>query len=176
VTNGVIFLLQDAHVGDNSLVDRGVPTGEAIDQGEIWRPLSSLLVHPGGRVHLGINTALLVAVGGAAERELGRNKFVLAYFGAGFAANAARYALGGRTGGGASAAIFAVAGAGLASWFHRSGRARQSDVQPSSPSLVARSSQRRQATTTCSHWASAERSGTRQRTQRAVTDSRWSRV
>lgn len=128
VLNGAIFLLQEAHVGDETLVDLAAPAGEAIDQGEIWRPLSSLLVHPGGLVHLGINTALLAAVGGLAERELGRNKFVVTYFSAGFATNAVRYALGGRTGGGASAAIFAVAGAALASRLHRCGRARESDV------------------------------------------------
>lgn len=126
--NGSVFLLQEAHVGSERLVDLAVPTGAAIDRGEIWRPLTSLLVHPGGLVHLGVNTALLAAVGRPAERELGRNKFVATYFGVGFATNAARYGLGGRTGGGASAAIFAVAGAAVASWLHRSGRSGQSDV------------------------------------------------
>lgn len=128
VLNGAIFLLQDAHVGDESLVDLAVPAGDAIDRGEIWRPLTSLFVHPGGLVHFGINTALLAAVGGVAERELGQNKFVATYLGAGFATNAVRYGLGGRTGGGASAAICAVAGGAVASWLHRSGRSRQSDV------------------------------------------------
>lgn len=128
VLNGAVFLLQDIQVGNEALVDLAVPTGAAIDQGEIWRPLTSLLVHPGGLVHLGINMALLAAVGGSAEREIGRNRFVVTYFGVGFATNAVRYALGGRTGGGASAAIFAVAGAALGSWLHRSGRAPQSDV------------------------------------------------
>lgn len=126
--NGAVYLIQDARIGDESIVDLAMPTGAAIDQGEIWRPLTSLVVHPGGLVHLGINTALLAAVGGPAERELGRHKFMATYFGAGFATNALRYALGGRTGGGASAAIFAVGGAALASWLHRSGRVRQSDV------------------------------------------------
>ena len=128
VVNGAIFLLQDAQVGDEALVDRAVPAGEAIDRGEIWRPLTSLLVHPNGLVHLGINTALLAGVGGPGERELGRTRFLVTYFGAGFATNAVRYGLGGRTGGGASAAVFAVAGAAVASWLHRSGRARQSDA------------------------------------------------
>lgn len=126
--NGAIFLLQDARVGGKTLVALALPTGAAIDDGEIWRPLTSLVVHPGGLVHLGINTAFLAAVGGPAERELGWSRFVVTYFGGGFATNAVRYALGGRKGGGASAAILAVAGAALAGWLHRSGRARQSDA------------------------------------------------
>lgn len=126
--NGAIYLIQDERLGDEAIVDLAVPTGAAIDQGEIWRPLTSLLVHPGGLLHLGINTALLAAVGGPAERELGRNKFIATYFGAGFGTNAVRYALGGRSGGGASAAIFAAGGAALASWLHRSGCARQLDA------------------------------------------------
>lgn len=74
--NGTIFLIQDARIGGQAIVDLAVPTGAAIDQGEIWRPLTSLLVHPGGVVHLGINAALLAAVGGPAERELDRNRFI----------------------------------------------------------------------------------------------------
>lgn len=126
--NGAIYLIQDARIGGQAIVGLAVPTGAAIDTGEIWRPLTSLLVHPGGAVHLGINAVLLAVVGGPAERELDRTKFIATYFCAGFATNALRYGLGGRTGGGASAAIFAVAGAALASWLHRSGHCRQSDA------------------------------------------------
>jgi membrane associated rhomboid family serine protease len=126
--NGAVYLVQDLHLGGEAVVGLAVPTGAAIDRGEIWRPLTSLVVHPGGPVHLGINTVLLAAVGAHAERELNRNQIIATYLGGGFAANAARYALGGRTGGGASAAIFAVAGAALASRLHRSGRAREADV------------------------------------------------
>lgn len=128
VLYGVIFLFQDVHFGDETLIDLTVPAGDAIDKGEVWRPLTSLLVHPGGAVHLGINTALLVAVGGPAERELGRSRFFLSYFAGGFSANALRYGFGGRTGGGASAAIVSVAGTASASWLHRSDRACLSDV------------------------------------------------
>jgi len=126
--NGLLFAIQHERIGGEAIVDLAVPTGAAIDEGQIWRPLTSLLVHPGGLVHLGINTALLAAVGGPAERELDRERFLATYFCAGFATNAVRYALGGRPGGGASAAIFAVAGAASASRLHRSGRARQSDA------------------------------------------------
>jgi membrane associated rhomboid family serine protease len=126
--NGAVYLVQDLHVGGEAIVDLAVPTGAAIDRGEVWRPLTSLVVHPGGLVHLGTNTVLLAALGASAEHELTRNQILATYLGGGFAANAARYALGGRTGGGASAAIFAVAGAALSSRLHRSDRAREADV------------------------------------------------
>ena len=124
VLNWLVFAVQDKVVGGSRLLDHAVPTGDAIDDGEIWRPLTSLVVHPGGVVHIGITTVLLAAVGSWAERELAPRRALAIYVGGGCATNALRYAVGGRTGGGASAAIFAVAGAAGASWLARTGRGR----------------------------------------------------
>ncbi|HEX8781384.1 MAG TPA: rhomboid family intramembrane serine protease [Nocardioides sp.] len=80
----------------------------------MWRPFSSLFVHPGGVAHLGINSGLLLLVGPIAEPMLGRRRFIGTYLLGGTATNALRYLMGGREGGGASAAICAVAGAAVA--------------------------------------------------------------
>lgn len=127
-TNWLVFAVQDNAIGDRSVLDYAVPTGPAIDDGEFWRPLTSLVVHPGGVVHVGINSLLLVAVGSSMERELGASRALAIYVGAGCATNALRYAVGGATGGGASAAIFAVAGAAGASWLARTGRGRVAEA------------------------------------------------
>lgn len=109
--NLIGFAGQHLEIEGTSVLDRLVPSGAAIDSGELWRPLTSLVVHPGGWVHLGINTALLVITGPRTEAALGSRRFVATYLGAGSSANALRYVAGGRRGGGASAAIFAAAGA-----------------------------------------------------------------
>ena len=131
--NAMVFAVQEARLAEVSVVDRAVPTGTAIDDGEIWRPLTSLVVHPGGLIHLSIDALLLAVVGPHAERELGRGRFIAAYVGAGFATNAARYALGGVLGSATgddagdrlfarvvaavvSAGIFAMSARSLASW------------------------------------------------------------
>lgn len=126
--NWLVFAVQDKVIGGRALLDYAVPAGDAIDDGEIWRPLTSLVVHPGGVVHIGINTVLLAAIGFSAERELGPGRALVTYVGAGYATNALRYAVGGRAGGGASAAVFALAGAAGANWLARTGRQRAGEV------------------------------------------------
>lgn len=120
--NGAMFTAQNLELGGRRLIENLLPTGGSIDEGEYWRPLTSLVVHPDGIVHLGVNTALLALVGPRAERELGTRRLLSVYVVAGFSTNALRYAVGGRTGGGASAAIFATAGAAASSWLCRDGR------------------------------------------------------
>lgn len=120
--NLIGFAVQHLEIEGTSVLDRLVPSGAAIDSGEWWRPLTSLVVHPGGWVHLGINTALLVVTGSRTEAALGPRRFVATYLGAGSSANALRYVVGGRRGGGASAAIFAAAGAAGAAAVLRSNR------------------------------------------------------
>lgn len=111
--NLVGFAAQGISAGDGTLLDLAVPTGSAIDDGELWRPLTSLVVHPGGWSHLGVNAVLLLAAARRAERALGcSRRFLATYVAIGFATNAIRYAVGGVRGGGASSAIFAVLGAG----------------------------------------------------------------
>ncbi len=105
------FAAQHIEIGGRALLDLAVPSGDEIDAGELWRPLTSLFVHPGGWIHLGINTGLLLLTGSRAEALIGSRRFLATYIGAGFSANALRYVVGGRQGGGASAAIFAAAGA-----------------------------------------------------------------
>ena len=122
--NGLTFAVQRVELGGAPIVERAVPTGAGIDAGEVWRPVTSLLVHPGGLPHLVTNSALLLLVAPRAQRELGSRGLLVTYVGIGFAANALRYAVGGRTGGGASAGIFAVAGAALAGLAHRRGHDR----------------------------------------------------
>ena len=119
--NIATFGAQRVVVGKRRLLDWAVPDGPAIDAGEVWRPFSSLFVHPGGAVHLGINSGLLLLVGPIAEPMLGRRRFVGTYLLGGTATNALRYLMGGREGGGASAAICAVTGAAVAQRARRTG-------------------------------------------------------
>jgi membrane associated rhomboid family serine protease len=112
--NVAAFGVQHLSVGDRRVLDWAVPDGPAIASGQVWRPFSSLFVHPGGAVHLGINNGLLLIVGPIAEQELGRTRFIGTYLLGGTATNALRYLVGGHKGGGASAAICAAAGAAAA--------------------------------------------------------------
>ena len=112
--NGVVFATSDVIVGGQRLNDQLLPTGSRIDGGQVWRPLTSLFAHLSVG-HLVINSALLVVVTPWAVRRLGVRRFLTVYLGCGFAANAFRYAVGGRRGGGASAGIAAVAAAAIAS-------------------------------------------------------------
>lgn len=120
--NVATFGAQHLVVGDRPLLEWAVPDGDAIGSGEVWRPFSSLFVHPGGSMHLGINSGLLLVVGPIAEPMLGKRRFVCTYVLGGTATNALRYLVGGRDGGGASAAICAVAGAAVARETRRRGR------------------------------------------------------
>lgn len=135
--NVAAFVVQDVTMGDRTLLDRALPTGSAIDDGELWRALTSVVVHPGGLVHLGINTVLLLAAGPRAEGQLDSRRFLATYVAAGFATNALRYAAGGTTGGGASGAIFAIAAAGSAvAWLQSDRRHREGAVWIASVALT----------------------------------------
>jgi membrane associated rhomboid family serine protease len=103
--NGAVLVVIHAHP---SLYQKLLPTGAEIDEGEGWRCLTSLVVHH-NLVHLVINTALLVGMTPFALRRLTWLQYLAVYVVGGFAANAVRYAVGGRHGGGASGAIVAVA-------------------------------------------------------------------
>ncbi|GGB55569.1 rhomboid family intramembrane serine protease [Virgibacillus dakarensis] len=61
-----------------------------IHEGEYWRLLSSILLHH-GFMHAIFNSFALVLFGPALEQILGKGKFILAYFVAGFAGNIATY-------------------------------------------------------------------------------------
>ena len=104
--NAAVFVVTRTHP---AVYRRLIPEGRTIDRGEGWRCLTSLVAHRGA-AHLAINTALLLVVTPFAVRRLTWPRYVAVYVVCGFAANALRYAAGGRHGGGASAAIVAVAG------------------------------------------------------------------
>ncbi len=111
VVNAVVEAISDVPVRPGeTLHGLLVPSGERIDAGEYWRPLTSLVAHD-GVAHVAINSALLFGIAPSAGKKLGLSRSGAAYVTGGFVANALRYVAGGRTGGGASGAVFALAGA-----------------------------------------------------------------
>lgn len=123
---GVFLLVRSPELSPLE-ADTLLPSGEKIDRGEVWRPLSSLVAHENVG-HLVLNCTLTLAAVPPAVRKLGPRRFVVAYVGGGFATNALRYAAGGARGGGASAGIFAGGAAAAASALADSPRSRRSTV------------------------------------------------
>jgi membrane associated rhomboid family serine protease len=91
--------------------------GPAISSGEIWRLLSSLLVQDGGAIGTIFNLAGLVVIGIAAERRLGRPRWMLAYLVGGLTGELVGWAGWQPIGAGNSVAVCGLAGAlAIASW------------------------------------------------------------
>src|SRR5690348_5808919 len=97
-----------------------------IARGQVWRLLTGSLVHGLGARQLVVNMAALIVFGPVVERTIGSWRFAVAYFCAGGLVWLAVFATIDRTfvGAGASAAVFAVMGAGVTLGLGRGGDRR----------------------------------------------------
>ena len=118
--NTAVFVLQVAFPNQLHLTELGVNVHALVDEGEIWRLLTSVFLH-GSVVHLLLNNISLHALGALTEWTAGRRRFVAIYLLSGIGGNVCSYMCSyAMTGGGseeqiaslgASGAIFGLAGA-----------------------------------------------------------------
>ncbi len=121
-------ILSNALPTGNSLTNLGVLFGPAVQDGQIWRILSSGFLH-GGIVHIGFNMYLLFMLGPQMEQGFGSLRFSLMYFGSLFGGalavllfDFAQPTLG------ASGAVLGLAGAMFVALWARGVNPRQSPV------------------------------------------------
>ncbi|GAK01779.1 rhomboid family intramembrane serine protease [Geomicrobium sp. JCM 19055] len=93
-----------------ALIDFGAKYNPAIDDGEVWRFVTSMFLHI-GIFHLLMNALALFYLGNAVERIYGTGRFVFIYFAAGIVGSIASYAFTSQVSAGASGAIFGCFGA-----------------------------------------------------------------
>ncbi len=114
--NTAVFVLQVAFANQLHLTELGVNVHAFVDEGEIWRLLTSIFLH-GSVVHLLLNNISLHALGALTEWTAGKRRFVAIYLLSGIGGNVCSYAMTSGTSEeqiaslGASGAIFGLAGA-----------------------------------------------------------------
>ncbi len=112
----------------NSLTSMGVLYGPAVQDGQIWRILSSGFLH-GGIVHVGFNMYLLFMLGPQMEQGFGSLRFCLMYFGSLFGGALAVLLFDfSQPTLGASGAVLGLAGAMFVALWARGVNPRQSPV------------------------------------------------
>lgn len=85
--------------------------------GQIWRVFTSMFLHE-GLIHLAFNSVMLLVLGWAAERILGRKKFLILYLGAGVISALSNMIITQvESGLGASTAIYGLGGALIVLFF-----------------------------------------------------------
>jgi rhomboid protease GluP len=110
--NVLVFIFGLLSGGLNGPTEAGVLWAPGVWQGEWWRLLTAMFLHA-NLIHLLVNMWALYALGPELEKIYGTPRFVLLYFGAGWAGSLASLMFTGASVG-ASGAIFGLAGAWLA--------------------------------------------------------------
>lgn len=113
VVNLIVFVLMTLAGGSTEqrvLIAFGAKVNALIQEGEVWRLITSMFIHI-GVMHLFFNLYALRALGSLAEEILGHRKFFLVYFSAGLGGSIASFLFSPALSAGASGAIFGLLGA-----------------------------------------------------------------
>ena len=134
--NTLVFFLQLAFANQLHLTELGVNVHAFVDEGEIWRLITSIFLH-GSVLHLLLNNISLHALGAVTEWTAGKKRFLAFYLLSGVGGNLCSYAMTINTSGtseeqiaslGASGAIFGLAGALLVFFWRNQVLYRDKDV------------------------------------------------
>jgi rhomboid protease GluP len=104
------YLLQlggDLLLGYDLLAALGAKSNEAIRDGQLWRLITSILLH-GAPWHIGFNMYALYSLGNGLERRMGHGRFLLLYLLGGFAGNVFSFLITPAPSYGASTAVFGL--------------------------------------------------------------------
>jgi len=94
-----------------TLLDWGADFGLFVNEGQLWRLVTSIFLHAGG-VHLFLNSFALVMIGPMVERYFGRRRYLTLFLTTGVAGSVASLIFsGGTVSVGASGALFGLVGA-----------------------------------------------------------------
>lgn len=96
--------------GTDLFFSYGGKINQLIEQGQVWRLITPVLLH-GSITHILLNMYALYILGRIVESVYGHGRFVLLYFLAAFAGNVASYVMSPNPSLGASTAIFGLIGA-----------------------------------------------------------------
>ena len=110
--NILVFIFTALSGGLDGPTEAGVLWAPGVWDGEWWRLLTSMFLHA-NILHIGFNMWALYTLGNELEKIYGTPRFLLLYFGAGWAGSLASLMFTGASVG-ASGAIFGLAGAWLA--------------------------------------------------------------
>ena len=108
--NVIVFILMGRSTNQNVLITFGAKVNSLIQEGQIWRFLTSVFVHI-GLIHLLFNLYALWILGPLTERIFGHYKFLLLYILSGIGGSIFSFMFTPALSAGASGAIFGLVGA-----------------------------------------------------------------